>query len=123
MRRMFRAFLTILGALAVVLAISLGVQGDRGIGMTAQAEEELPLCIAPWDPTIVCVCTPETPDSHPCIPEPLPCTNGDCYGHYCNEAGKVAFCHNGHDICVSPNAGEEHLKHGDIEGGCYQQVL
>lgn len=123
MRRLFRAVLTILGALAVLLAVDRGIQGDSDTGMIAQAEEELPLCVEPWDPTILCICTPETPDSHPCIPEAPPCSNGDCYAHYCNEAGKVALCHNGHDICVSPNAGEEHLQHGDLEGGCYQQVL
>jgi len=120
---MFRAFLTILGALAVVLAVGHGVQGDDDLVMIAQAEEELPLCVFPWDPTILCICTPETPDSHPCIPAPPPCTNGDCYAHDCSEAGKVAFCHNGHDVCVSPNARQEHLRHGDLEGGCYQQLL
>ena len=38
---------------------------------------------------------------------------------YCNEAKtKVLICHNGKDKCVSINALEAHLAHGDTNGSC-----
>ena len=38
---------------------------------------------------------------------------------YCNAAEtKVSICHNGNTICVSVNAMEAHLAHGDVLGSC-----
>lgn len=38
---------------------------------------------------------------------------------YCNAAEtKVSICHNGNTICVSINAMEAHLAHGDVLGSC-----
>ncbi|GHB58159.1 hypothetical protein GCM10007390_09540 [Persicitalea jodogahamensis] len=35
-----------------------------------------------------------------------------------NKGDKVTVCHNGHEICISPNAVQAHLDHGDYLGGC-----
>lgn len=35
-----------------------------------------------------------------------------------NKNDKVSICHNGHTICVSPNAVSDHLSHGDYLGNC-----
>jgi hypothetical protein len=35
-----------------------------------------------------------------------------------NKNEKVTICHNGHEICVSVNAVQAHLAHGDVLGSC-----
>lgn len=37
----------------------------------------------------------------------------------CCKDGKVLLCHNGHTICVAPEAVEAHLAHGATLGGCF----
>jgi hypothetical protein len=121
MKRMAQTILIVVGSLAVLSAVGCGGQDDGDIGVIKQAVEEgvdLPFCAYPYTPGIDCYCTPETPDSVAwCLPY-IPCTNGGCFPYYCGLAGKVAFCHKGHNICVSANASKAHFKHGDIIGGC-----
>ena len=35
-----------------------------------------------------------------------------------NKNDKVKVCHNGKELCISPNAVQAHLGHGDKIGGC-----
>jgi hypothetical protein len=57
-------------------------------------------------------CDPSTPDN-----------DGSNVYVYCNEAEtKVVVCHNGQDKCVSINAVDAHLDHGDTLGSCASAI-
>jgi hypothetical protein len=45
-------------------------------------------------------------------------TNSFAKGGDCNDKDKVIVCHNGEDLCISINALQAHLDHGDTEGSC-----
>jgi hypothetical protein len=40
-----------------------------------------------------------------------------------NKMEKVVVCHNGHEICISSNAVDAHLQHGDALGYCNTEIL
>jgi len=54
----------------------------------------------------------DTDDDNDGVPDAIDCDPMD------SKNNKVIVCHNGHEICISQNAVNAHLKHGDNLGPC-----